>query len=127
MLTNPHGLNNLSRTIIGCSYEVANVLGRGFVEKVYANALAMEIQSKNIAVKTEYPIRVYYKDMVVGDFFADLLVGNSILVETKANSSLTNLHMSQCLNYLKATRFPVCLLINFGCESVQIRRILNDF
>ena len=120
MLTDQHRYNKISKTIIGCSFEVANTLGRGFVEKIYANALAKEIESHSIKALREYPVKVRYKGGLVGEFFCDLLVDDQIIVETKATSNLTNLHMSQCLNYLKATGFKLCLHINFGTPSVQI-------
>ena len=119
--------NKLTETIIGCSYTVANTLGRGFVEKVYANALAMELSDKNISIKQQFPIKVYYKNRVVGDFFGDILVEDVVLVETKAVSGLTNLHIAQCLNYLKASKLRLCLLINFGGASVTVKRLVNRF
>lgn len=127
MPADPRKLNYLSRAIIGCSFEVANLLGRGFVEKVYANALALELGSKKIMVRREVPIKVFYKDQIAGDFIADLWIEECVLVETKATSALNNLHMAQCLNYLKASKLPLALLINFGSASVQIKRIVNNF
>jgi len=120
-------LDHLSRAIIGSSFEVANVLGRGFVEKVYANALMLELEDKGIGVRREVPIQVFYKKRIAGDFFADLFVEETVLVETKAAGSLNNLHMAQCLNYLKASGLSLCLLINFGAASVQVKRIVNNF
>jgi GxxExxY protein len=117
----------VTETIIGCSYEVANTLGRGFVEKVYANALAMELIRKQLRTKQQHPLKVYYKGQIVGNFIADILVENRILVETKATQSLNNLHFCQCLNYLKACDLRLCLLINFGSSSVQVRRVVNRF
>jgi len=120
-------LDQLSSAIIGSSFEVANVLGRGFVERVYANALSIELEDKGIKVIREHSIKVFYKERPAGDFFADLYIENAILVETKATGSLNNLHMAQCLNYLKASGLSLCLLINFGAPSVQVKRIVNDF
>jgi GxxExxY protein len=119
--------NELSSTIIGSAFEVANVLGRGFVEKVYANALSLELEDKGVKVRREVPIKVYYKMKIAGDFFFDLFVDEAILVETKATGSLNNLHIAQCLNYLKASGLSLCLLINFGSPSVQVKRIVNNF
>lgn len=119
--------DELSRKVIGSAFEAANTLGRGFVEKIYANALAKELQRQGISVKREYPVKVFYKGDLVGEFFCDLLVEDLIIVETKANSGLNNLHMAQCLNYLKATGFKLCLLFNFGTPSVQHKRIVNNF
>lgn len=125
MLTDQHRFDSLTRTIIGCSFEVQNVLGRGFIEKVYANALAMELELKHVTVSREVPIKVFYKGKIAGNFLADLLVENCVLVETKATSGLNNLHMAQCLNYLHASKLPLGLLINFGAASVQVKRIIN--
>ena len=127
MHTDQHRFNLISEKIIGSSFKVANVLGRGFIEKVYANALAVELEETGYGVLREYPVKVYYKDLIVGEFFCDLLVEGEIIVETKANSGLTALHMAQCLNYLKATGYKLCLLINFGTATVQIKRIVNNF
>ncbi len=117
----------MTERVIGCAFEVANTLGRGFVERVYANALAKELHRHGLSVRREYPVKVYYKEDLVGEFFCDLLVEGKIIVETKATSGLNNLQMAQCLNYLKATGFRLCLLVNFGSASVQIKRIVNGF
>jgi len=127
MHANEHRLNDLTEKIIGSSYEVANTLGRGFVEKVYANYLHSELLKNGIKSKREWPIKVYYKAVLVGEFFSDLLVEDEVIIETKAVSGLTNLHMAQCLNYLKASERHLCLLINFGSRSVQVKRIVNSF
>ena len=97
------------------------------MEKVYANALALELTEKHLSVEKQHPIKVFYKGLLVGDFIADILVENSILIETKALAALNNLHLSQCLNYLKAFSLSLCLLINFGGSSVQVKRIVNNF
>ena len=127
MLADQRRFNQLSEKIIGCSFEVANTLGRGFVENIYANALAKELERQALETKREYPVKVHYKGELVGEFFCDLLVERLIIVEIKATSGLNNLQMAQCLNYLKATGFKLCLLINFGAASVQIKRIVNNF
>lgn len=127
MSTDQHRFNQLSKATIGSAFEVANTLGRGFVEKVYANALARELWRQKVKVIREHPVKVHYKGDLVGEFYCDLLVDDRIIVEIKASSGITNLHMGQCLNYLKATGFKVCLLINFGAASVQVKRIVNNF
>lgn len=127
MSTDRHGYNQVSEAIIGCAFEVANILGRGFVENIYANALAKEIARHAFEVRREFPVQVHYKEELVGDFFCDLLIERKIIVEVKATSGLNNLHLAQCLNYLKATDFKLCLLINFGAASVQVKRIVNSF
>jgi len=127
MLTDQHRFNQVSEKIIGCSFEVANTLGRGFVESIYANALAKELGRMGFDAKREHAVKVRYKGDLVGEFFCDLLVERLIIVEVKATSGVNNLHMAQCLNYLKATGYKLCLLINFGAASVQIKRVVNDF
>ena len=126
MNTDQHRLNYLTEVTIGASFEVANTLGKGFIEKVYANSLAIELGQKGIIAQQESPIKVYYKDKVVGDFYADLLIENRLLVETKATTSINNIHIAQCLNYLKATGFRLALLINFGGSGVQVKRVVHN-
>ena len=127
MNANQRRLNLLSEKIIGCAYTVQNILGKGFVEKVYANALAFELSENHVLTRSEFPIKVYYKGLVIGDFVGDILVEDSILVETKACVSINNIHRCQCINYLKATHLSLCLLINFGSPKVEVARIVNNF
>jgi GxxExxY protein len=118
-------VNLITQKIIGCSYDVSNVLGAGFVEKVYENALVHRIRkSTGLIVAQQYPIKVIYDDIVVGEFFADLLVADRVLVELKAVSALVPEHTAQALNYLRATGLEVCLLVNFGRSKVEIKRLL---
>lgn len=122
MHTDAHRYDDVTRRIIGCAYTVANTLGSGFLEKVYENALAHELHKAGLRVQQQYPITVTYDGIVVGDYLADLLVEECILVEVKAAKDLDDIHTAQCLNYLKATGKPLCLLINFGSAKVQVRR-----
>ncbi len=117
-------LNQLTERIIGCAYEVSNALGIGCGEKVYENALAHLLRKSGLGVTQQYPIRVTFDGVVVGDFCADLLVENRVLVELKAATMLTQEHMAQGLNYLRASGLGVCLLINFGKPKVEIKRLL---
>jgi len=118
-------VNLITQKIIGCSYDVSNALGTGFVEKVYENALVHRIRkSTDLIVAQQYPIKVIYDDIVVGEFFADLLVAERVLVELKSVSVLMPEHSAQALNYLRATGLEVCLLINFGRSKVEIKRLL---
>jgi GxxExxY protein len=119
-------VNEITEMIIGCAYVVGNSLGTGFLEKVYENALAYELQKTGLDVKQQHPIKVKYDSVVVGEYFADLLVENQIIVELKAIKQFDSIHMAQALNYLKATNFKICLLINFGKPKIQIKRIIND-
>jgi GxxExxY protein len=117
-------LNLITEKIIGCAFEVSNVLGCGFVEKVYERALVHELRMIGLDVKPQYSINVYYKGMLVGEFFADILVEKCVLVELKALGNLESIHQAQCLNYLKASGVNLCLLINFGKPKVEVRRII---
>jgi GxxExxY protein len=118
-------VNLITQKIIGCSFDVSNALGTGFVEKVYENALVHRIRkSTGLIVVQQYPIKVSYDDIVVGEFFADLLVAERVLVKLKAVSNLVPDHLAQALNYLRATGIKICLLINFGRSKVEINRLL---
>jgi GxxExxY protein len=117
--------DEMTEKIIGCAYEAANRLGHGFLEKVYENALAHEIRKSGLTLEQQYPIPVVYDGILVGDFTADFCVGNEVLVELKAVRSIEDIHIAQCLNYLKATSRSICLLINFGNPSVEVRRVIN--
>jgi len=116
-------LDKVTEKIIGCAYQVSNTLGMGFVEKVYENALVHEMRKVGLRVQQQYPIKVFYDGISVGEFFADVLVNELVLVELKAVSALNNDHVAQGLNYLKASGLPVCLLINFGRSKIQVRRL----
>jgi GxxExxY protein len=115
----------LTEKIIGCAYMVHNVLGHGFLEKVYENALRIELERQGLSVKQQTPIKVYYEGEIVGDYFADLLVEQKVLIELKAVQNLNKEHEVQLVNYLTATDIHVGLLINFGL-SVQIKRRLRS-
>ena len=120
-------LNTLSEQIIGCAYTVGNNLGYGFLEKVYENALAHELNKLDIPFARQQPIRVHYDGIIVGEYVADLIVDNQIIIELKAVKNFENIHFSQCLNYLKATGKKLGLLINFNQSRVEVKRIVNDF
>jgi GxxExxY protein len=126
MNTDEHGLNDLTGATIGCAYDVANTLGAGFLEGVYENALAHELRKRGHVVEQQHPISVMYDGIVVGEYCADLLVGSEVIIELKAVKSLDEIHIAQCMNYLRATGKPVCLLINFGSPRVQIKRIAGS-
>lgn len=107
-------INKITEIIIGSVYKVANSLGCGFLEKVYEKALAYEIRKNSLEVKQQKSIKVYYENFKVGFCGADLWIQDKVLVELKAVKNLDDVHRAQCLNYLKATRVKICLLINFG-------------
>jgi GxxExxY protein len=117
-------VNEITQKIIGCAYTVSNTLGIGFVEKVYENALVIATRKTGLAVEQQYPIKVIFEGIVVGEFFADLFVEKRVLVELKSVSMLTQEHTAQALNYLRATNVEVCLLINFGKPKIEVKRLL---
>lgn len=118
--------NALTEKIIGCAFNVANGLGAGFLEKVYENALRIELVEANLAVRQQCPVPVRWRGEVVGEYFADLLVEDRVLVELKAMKRLDDVHTAQCLNYLKATGRGICLLLNFGRPQLEIKRLVLD-
>ncbi|HZF33662.1 MAG TPA: GxxExxY protein [Candidatus Angelobacter sp.] len=120
-------LDEITDKVIGCAFVVSNILGAGFVEKVYENALAHELRMAGLSVAQQYAIAVSYKDIIVGEYVADLLVASEVIVELKAVRALDDVHAAQCMNYLKATGRRVCLLFNFGRPRVEVRRIVLGF
>jgi GxxExxY protein len=116
---------DLTEKIIGVFYGVYNELGPGFLESVYVEALAVAFREKGLAVERELPLSVHFRDHIVGQFRADLVVGGAILVETKACACLQATHEAQVLNYLRATVLEVGLLINFGPKPT-VKRYLFD-
>ena len=125
--TREDSLNRITGAVIGSAYRVANKLGPGFLEKVYENALAFDLAKEGLHVNQQCPIAVKYDGITVGDYCADMLVEHRVLVELKAVKAFDEIHMAQCINYLRATGLTVCLLINFGSPKVQIKRIVNEF
>jgi len=115
--------NAITERIIGCAFTVANSLGRGFLEKVYENALALELRTAGLAVEQQRRITVTYKGTVVGEYFADLLVEDSILIELKTVRALDR---AQRINHLRATGKNLCLMINFGAPRVEIQRVVEE-
>lgn len=111
----------LTSKIIEAFYKVYNSLGFGFLEKVYENALKYELEFMHLKVEKQKPIDVYYREIKVGEYFADLIVENKVILELKAAESLIEEHELQLINYLKATEIEVGLLLNFG-KKPEIRR-----
>ena len=114
-------LNELTHKIIGCAYRVHNILKGGFAEKVYENAMVVELSELGLRVKPQWPIVVMYRGVVVGEYFADLWVADKVLVELKAVCTFDDSHTAQCLNYIAATQAICCLLLNFG-KRVEVKR-----
>ena len=115
----------MSRRVIGCAFTVLNTLGVGFLEKVYENALAYELRAASFAVVQQCSVRVQYNDVMVGEYFTDLLVEGVLLVEVKTVKALDDAHRMQCINYLKATGLRLCLLLNFGKSRLEIKRAVH--
>ena len=121
------GLDLLTEQVIGCAYKVANKLGCGFLEKVYERALLIELKKTGLDVRSQFPIAVHYDGELIGDFVADLLIAERLIVELKAVESLDKVHYAQCLNYLKASGLKACLLLNFGRPKIQVKRFNHHF
>ena len=116
---------SLTEKIINAFYTVYNTLGYGFLEKVYENAMVIELRKAEVDVAPQSPIKVFYNGQIVGEYFADLIVNNLIIVELKATAKLSVEHEAQLLNYLKATKHEVGLLLNYGPKP-EIKRKVYD-
>jgi GxxExxY protein len=116
---------DLTRKILEGAFAVHNTLGCGFLEKVYSNALSIELRSMDLYCDHEVPFKVKYKDVMVGEYCADLIVEKRVLVELKACAGLDSVHEAQILNYLKASSIQVGLLLNFGKPKLQYRRFVR--
>ena len=116
----------ITSAIISAFYTVYNTLGYGFLEKVYENALMFELEKRGLKVQKQFPIEVYYEGKIVGKYFADLLVADTVIVELKAAEQLIAAHETQLINYLKATEIEVGLLLNFGKEAKYKRRVFTQ-
>jgi len=118
------GSSTITESVIGAAYRVANVLGAGFLEKVYESALVYELRRAGHKVGQQHPLEVRYEREIVGLFHADLVVDDVVIVELKAVPVLDRSHRAQCLNYLRATGLATGLVINFGTGRVDIQRVL---
>ena len=117
-------LNELSYKINGAVFEVNRVLGYGFLEKVYENALFFELNKLGLKVEQQVPISIEYKGKIVGEYFADILVEDKIILELKALDTLQKIHEAQILNYLKATGIKLGMLVNFTYPKAEIKRFI---
>ena len=115
---------DLTEKIIGCAFEVHNTLGVGFLEQVYAAALVVELGHEGLQVGREVPYPVEYRGKSVGSYFADLVVERRVLVELKACSALGTAHYAQALNYLRASKIKVALVMNFGRRKLEFHRLV---
>jgi GxxExxY protein len=118
---------DLTSHILQACFEVSNELGIGFIESVYEKALLVALREKGLKAENQVPIKVIFRKIIVGDFYADILVENKILIELKAVSSLINSHKVQIINYLKASGIEVGFLVNFGNPKLEYRRFNNQF
>ena len=118
--------SGLSEQIIKAFYKVYNTLGYGFLEKVYENALFLELKKEGLFVEKQKPIQVFYEDQEIGLYYADLVVAESIIVELKAAETLCEEHELQLINYLKATEIEVGLLLNFGKKPELKRKVFSN-
>lgn len=116
----------LTNRIIGIYYEIYTDLGYGFLEKVYQNAMFYELQRQGYEAEAQKPIKVFHKGVIVGEYFADILVENQVLLELKAADKLVLEHEYQLINYLKATKIEVGLLFNFGANPEFKRKIMTN-
>jgi GxxExxY protein len=115
-------IDKITEKIIGCAFTVYNELGSGFLESIYEKAMMIELNKVGLIFKNQLGIKVYYKEQVLGEFKADFLVENEVIVELKAVSNIKKEHEIQLIHYLTATKKKVGLLINFGSSKVEIRR-----
>jgi GxxExxY protein len=120
----PQRLDHLTEAIIGAAFAVSNALGHGFLEIVYKNALVEELACQGFTVTKEKQYPVLYRGKTVGNYVADIVVEDSVIVELKAIEQLAPTHRAQLLNYLKAGNLPVGLLLNFGTAKLQIKRVI---
>ncbi len=125
MNTDEHGyFDSLTERVLGAIFEVSNTLGAGFLEKVYQRALLTELRLRGIGATAEASFEVAYKGEPVGEYFADVLVEDVLVIELKCAERLSNEHTAQCLNYLKASGLALCLLVNFQKPKVEWKRII---
>lgn len=117
-------INDITYTINGAIFEVNKILGPGFLEKIYENALLIELKIRGLKADKQVPIKVSYKDNLVGEYFADIFVENQVIIELKTVEKLTNNHEAQLLNYLKATGIKVGILVNFKQRRAEIKRMV---
>src|SRR5688572_12721320 len=123
---NADELNSLSEQVLGAVFEVANTLGAGFLEKVYERALLQEFALRGIRATPQTSFSVTYKGRIVGEYFADILVEEALVIELKCVDRLASEHTAQCLNYLRASGRKLCLLVNFQKPKVEWKRAIDS-
>lgn len=118
-----HG--DLTYKIIGIGMKVHSTLGHGFLEKVYENSMMVALRSAGIFAEQQVPIKVVFEGVIVGDYFADILVEKTVILELKACERIADIHKAQALNYLKATGIDLALILNCGAKSFEHHRLIN--
>ncbi|MGA2716893.1 MAG: GxxExxY protein [Bryobacteraceae bacterium] len=119
--------DSLTERVLGAVFEVSNTLGAGFIEKVYERALLRELGLRGIRATTQASLVITYKGHNIGEYFADIIVEDVLMVELKCVERLANEHTAQCLNYLRASGRTLCLLVNFQKPKVEWKRIVHGF
>lgn len=127
METDNYKHSDITDKVIKAFYRVYNTLGYGFLEKVYENALFIELKNIGLNVSVQVPIKVFYNETLVGSYFADILVENVVIIELKASESICEEHEFQLINYLKATEIEVGLLLNFGKKPEIKRKVFSNY
>jgi len=117
---------NVTETVIGCAYRVYNKMGFGFLESVYEKCLLIELHKAGMDAESQKPITVYYDDEIVGEFVADIIVNDTIILELKSVRRVVKAHEVQLVNYLVATGKPIGLILNFGESKVEVKRKVKD-
>ena len=120
----PH--SEITETILGCCFEVMRELGPGFQERIYKNALLMAMKQRGLQVEVEQPFEVVFRDKVIGRYSADLAVGKTVIVELKCCECLIREHQAQLFNYLKVSKYPIGLLINFQHRKLEYKRLHGE-
>ena len=117
--------SQITQKILRAYFNVYNKLGYGFLEKLYENALMIELKNLGLNAIQQKPIKVCYQDIIIGEYFADLIIENKVICELKATTQLNEIHEIQLVNYLKATDVEVGLLLNFGQKPEYVRKVFT--
>ena len=127
MMKSRERVNGITEGVLGAVFEVQNNLGCGFLEKLYEHALNLELKARGLRVQRQACFKVLYKGVFVGHYYADLAVEGVVLVELKCVERFEKAHLAQCLNQLRASGLPVCLLVNFQAPKVEYKQVVLDF
>ncbi|MEK7447964.1 MAG: GxxExxY protein [Planctomycetota bacterium] len=125
MIQNKLKYQDITREILGAAFEVHNILGCGFLEKVYENALERELKARKLNYDSQKEINVFYKNQKVGTYIPDLVIEDKVIVELKVVGEIGNIHIAQLLNYLKASGYEVGLILNFAKTKLEYKRLIK--